>query len=517
MGNKEKGKLIFINICFCIAICVVILPLLLVAKYDYPTADDWSMGLESYQAIREGAGLGTVLGISLKTAARYYMRWEGRFAATFFGSLQPGIWGEQYYGIVAWLMLGGLILGELFLFRFLFNFRSGGKNRLFWLPIALPTLIMQILYTPSIVESFYWYTGSVNYTFVFGLSMVLLTLFVGQGVGVWKGWKFGLAAFVSCVLAVLVGGNNFAASLSGFLGMLILSGVFLFKDKKALLRTWYITLLTGGSLLACVLAPGNTKRLEGNFGGDTTGNAVGAVWTSLVRTFTNIYSWTNWKIILMIALILPFVWMAVKNMDFDFRWPALFTLLSFGVYASQITATIYVDGTTGGGRMAAILYYAYHVWTVGNVFYWTGWICRVRRKSAASIPARLEGALAAVCPAVRRFLILYCAVVGIILAAVIYKGDLKQLSSYKAYRDWRQGWAQQYAVEWEERLEILHDESITQVEFVPLSVYPETILYTDLQDEEGYTWVNSACARYYGKEYVKVVEPAGTAEPKGGE
>ena len=512
MKDKEKGRLIFINICFCVVLCMTILPLLMVAPYNYPSADDWSMGYESYQAIREGAGLGTVLGISLKMVARHYTEWEGRFAATFFASLQPGIWGEQYYGIVTWLMLGGLILGELVLFRVLFNIQSEGKNKLLWLPIALSTLIMQILYTPSIVESFYWYTGSVNYTFVFGLSMILLALFVGLGLDIWKGWKFGAAAFVSCVFAVMVGGNNFSASLSSFLSMLILSAVFSLKNKKALLRTWYVSLLTGGSLLACVLAPGNTKRLEGNFGGDTTGNAVGAVWTSLVRTFTNIYSWTNWKIVLMIVLILPFVWMAVKQINYDFKWPALFTLLSFGVYASQITATVYVDGTTGGGRMAAILYYAYHVWIVGNVSYWAGWFCRVRRERETSMPAWLESALAAVCPAVRRLLILYCAVVGIVLAAVVYRGDLKKLSSYKAYRDWRQGWAQQYALEWEERLNILRDGSITQVEFAPLSVYPETILYTDLQDEEGYIWVNRACARYYGKEQVKVVDSAKVAE-----
>ena len=514
MKNKGKRTLIIINICFCIALCVIILPLLMVAPYNYPSADDWSFSCDVYKVVQDGAGIGTVLKTSLRTTAQYYVKWEGRFMIPFLGSLQPGIWGEKYYCVVTWLLLGGLIVGELISACLLLHDKNG-KNCLLLVPIMIPTLIMQILYTPSIVESFYWYNGAMNYTFVFGLSMVLLALFVKLGLGSWKGWKFVMAATVSCLLAVMVGGDNFATSLSSFLSMLILTVLMTLRDRKALLRTWYITLLTGGSLLACVLAPGNAKRLEGNFGGETTGNAVGAVWTSLVRTFTNIYSWTNWKIVLMIALILPFVWMAVKNMDFDFRWPVLFTLLSFGVYASQITATIYVDNTTGGGRMAAILYYAYHVWIVGNVFYWTGWFCCVRRESAATIPAWLEGTLAAVCPVVCRFLILYCAVVGIILAAVIYKGDLKQLSSYKAYRDWRQGWAQQYAVEWEERLEVLRDESITQVEFMPLSVYPETILYTDLQDEEGYTWVNSACARYYGKKYIKVMNPASTAETEG--
>ena len=501
MKNSEKGKLIFINLAFCIALCVVLIPLLMLAKYNYPSADDWSYGRDAYQAIRDGAGFATVMKISAQTTVRYYMGWEGRFMNAFFASLQPGIWGEQYYGVVAWLMLGGLILGELVFCASLFT-HPDGKNRLLWLPIVIPTLILQILYTPSVVESFYWYTGAVNYTFVFGLAMALTALFIGLALGKWKGWKFGVAAFFSCVLAVVVGGDNFSTSLSTCLIMLTLSIYFMFINKKALLRTWYITLLTGGCLMICLLAPGNAARLEGNFGGSTTGNPLSAVWMSLVRSFTNIYSWTNLKIVLMIVIILPFVWMAVKNTDYQFRWPGVFTLVTFGIYASQITATMYVDGTTGGGRMAAILYYSYHVWLVANVCYWTGWLCRVRQKW----PAVMEKGFAAAGPAVRRFLIPYCAVVGVILVSIIYITDLKNISSYNAYRDWRQGWAQQYALEWEQRLEVLRDESITQVEFAPLSVYPETIQYTDLQSEEGYTWVNSACARYYGKEYVHIVE-----------
>ena len=179
-------------------------------------------------------------------------------------------------------------------------------------------------------------------------------------------------------------------------------------------------------------------------------------------------------------------------------------MFTFGLYASQITSTLYVDGTTGGGRVAAILYYSYHVWRVGNVCYWTGWFCRKRQKW----PVFLEKTFSAAGSFVRRFLIPYCAVAGIILVGGIYTCDLKEISSYRAYRDWRQGWAQQYAIEWRARLEVLHDKNITQVEFAPLSVYPETMIYTDLQDADGYIWVNKACANYYDKEYIHIVNAA---------
>ena len=522
MKNRENRRYLLINICFALALCVVIAPLLVLSAYNFPSADDWSYGRDAYKALQAGGGVGTVLRISFETVARYYVGWEGRFMNALFASLQPGIWGEEYYAVVAWLMLGGLILGELFLFRELSGrllCREGCENRGLWFPVAASTLILQILYTPSAVESFYWYTGAVNYTFVFGLSMVLTALFLKLGLGEAKGWKYGLNAAAACILSVAVGGDNYSTSLSMVLFMIgsyllvpVLGGKAVpgksrfDRDlfRRFLSRTWFLSILTGGSLLACVLAPGNAKRLEGNFGGATTGNPLGAVLQSLLRSFTNIWSWTDAKILLMVLLILPFVWLAVKNIRYEFRFPGIFTLFTFGFYAAQITSNLYVDGTTGGGRVAAILYYSYHVWLVGTVCYWMGWFCRRRR----SWPEFLERAFSAAAPFARRFLIPYCAAAGMLLAGVIYTCDLKEISSYMAYRDWRQGWSQQYAMEWRELLEVLHDETVTQVEFAPLSVYPETMLYTDLQDEDGYIWVNKACANYYDKEYIHIVNAA---------
>ena len=101
-----------------------------------------------------------------------------------------------------------------------------------------------------------------------------------------------------------------------------------------------------------------------------------AIWLSLERTFLNIISWTNLKVLLMLLVVFPFLWKAVSNMNYAFRFPGLFTALSFGVYSSQATATIYVDGTMGGGRQGAILWYFYVLWMVANVLYWCGWIAK---------------------------------------------------------------------------------------------------------------------------------------------
>lgn len=499
MSKNKKISLIMINITCILVLLVVLFPLLLISKYNRPSADDWSYGVNGYHAIRAGGGLPQVLKQAVRTAYQSYVRWEGRFTNAFFASLQPGIWGERYYGIVAYLMLGAIILSEIYICSYLCNNFAKSSNRWYWIPIIIPSLAMQILYCPYPVESFYWYTGSVNYTFVYGLSLILLVLCFKLGLQICSRRKYILTAISSCVLAICVGGDNFATSLSCFLSLCVLSVLFLVYYRKAFCRTWYVTLIMGIALLLCITAPGNANRLNGNFGGET-GNALNAILMSLVRSATNIYSWSiPVRMWLLVLFILPFLWMAVKNIDYKFRFPALFTLVTFGLYASQITATMYVDGTTGGGRMAAILWYSYVIWLVGNVAYWAGWLSRRTNKVRLLFDKIGEY--------FGKFLIVYCGLIGLILVAVIFMTDLRTTSSLMAYRDWRQGWAQQYAAEWDARIEILRDDSVKEVEFAPLTVLPEVMCYTDLQEETGYYWVNRDCAKYYGKEYIHIVIP----------
>lgn len=498
MEGRKKISWILINLGCLAALLLVVAPLLAVGRYNYPSADDWSYGVGGYRILQSGGNIWDVIVQAFKVTIENHTKWEGRFSNVFLAALQPGIWGEKCYGIVVWILLGSVVISEVILCKyFLCSREHQEQNRWYWLPVILPVVILQILYTPAIVESFYWYVGGINYTFMYAMSLILLVLFLMLSRVELSGWKRILTIVSSCILAVLIGGNNFATSLACLLSMCVLEAVYLFIDRKKAVRTCFLPLLVGISLLICIFAPANATRINGNFGGETTGSAIGAVAASLVRSFLNIYSWTNVKVILVLVFTFPFVWKCVKNMNFSFKLPGLFTFLSFGLYASQCTATMYVDGTTGGGRMAAILYYSCLLWVIGNFIYWMGWLARRQNKIQKALEK--AGALTG------KYILPYCAIIGIVLCGVIYTCDLKELSSYKAYRDLRQGWAKQYAAEWDARLEILHDDTVEEVELKPLSVYPETIQYTDLQPEDGYLWVNRDCAKYYGKKSIMVI------------
>lgn len=499
MKMKTKGKLYVINVGYVLCLALVCAPLLMLAKYNYPSADDWSYGANIYHVLREGGGLREVIGAASLTVRQAYLGWDGRFFAAFMDAFQPGSWGN--YWLTTWMALGMLVFSEILFARYFIVGMSQEKSlgKCLFLPIILPILLVQILYCPSPVESFYWYSGAMNYTFVYGLSLLLFVVFCSLAKGVEK-FRIMTGVFAG-VLAVAVGGANFSTSLSMLLSLFTLLLVFVVNRKwKAVRNVWYIPVLLAVGLCLCVFSPGSAAGNAGRMGAFRgVAGAIEAVLLSVWRTFTNICSWTGIVVIMAMILILPVAYMAVKNMSFHFHFPLLFTGVSFCVSAAQMVPNIYAQNSAGGGRNAAIYYYFYLLFMLANEIYWMGWLCRKRWK----LPQNVKRIVCFV----KKHWLSGIVIVGCTMVVWIYSWDLRRLSSYNAYRDWRQGWAQQYAAEWKARLEVLHDDSVKDVVFEPLSVYPEMILYTDLQDENGYIWVNSACAEYYDKASITVKTP----------
>lgn len=489
--DKEERSIRIINILCIIASAFVVSPLLLMGHFDYPSADDWSLGKLTSQAVRNGEGIPGVLKQAVNTVILWREKGEPRYANAFFGALQPGIFGEHFYRITPWIMIGSLVIGEILFCAYLFKDEEN-LNRKIVLPVVVPSLLIQILCVPYPVETFYWWTGSINYTFIFASSLFLIVLFLVLMRGKKTKSHTVFLICISIVVAIIVGGDSYAASLSSACLFVVLSFWLLFRDRRAFWRTLPITVTTIVGLTICLAAPGNQVRLDNEFGGATIG-AFDAILMSLWRTCTNIYSWTSIKIIIMMILIAPFFWKAMGRLKYKFRYPVFFTVFTFGIYASQIVATMYVDGSTGGRRMADILYYGYHVWMLLNEGYWIGWIQRQKLTEKFSVLARAEGWIGA-------RLALWFSVGGILLAGTVGLTELKTLSTYRACVWLVKGYARDYAQAWEDRLEVLKDDSVKEVYFDPLPGYEELVFYADFQ--YGENWVNEACAEYYDKDYV---------------
>lgn len=94
---------------------VILWPLFTIAKYDYPSADDWSFGKNMYRAMQAGEGIAGVFHAIYQTLAQNV--WEARFSILILSALQPAAFGEHFYRITPYLMVGSVILSQFLLLR----------------------------------------------------------------------------------------------------------------------------------------------------------------------------------------------------------------------------------------------------------------------------------------------------------------------------------------------------------------------------------------------------------------
>lgn len=100
MKLTERKKMILIHIAWILALAVILWPLFTIAKYDYPSADDWSFGKYMYRAMQAGEGIAGVFHAIYQTLEQNV--WEARFSILILSALQPAAFGEHFYQITPW-------------------------------------------------------------------------------------------------------------------------------------------------------------------------------------------------------------------------------------------------------------------------------------------------------------------------------------------------------------------------------------------------------------------------------
>lgn len=188
------------------------LPLLLIGRYDWPGADDFSYGLAASRAWAGTHSLLRVLEAAAGQAAATYHTWQGSFCAVFLMALQPAAFGEAFYRLTPILLLGAYALASLFFLSVVMR-RYLGLGGAETVAASFLLLTVSVQFTYSAVESFYWYNGGVYYTFFYSLGLVLLGLVLLEPKAAGRPVKILCRVFAP-VLAFLVGGGNYTTALT---------------------------------------------------------------------------------------------------------------------------------------------------------------------------------------------------------------------------------------------------------------------------------------------------------------
>lgn len=507
--NLPKWKYQFnkrhLSILFTVLYVVMIIPMLVLGFYDFPSADDFSMALQTHQAYVETGSVVSAVIASLQKAWLVYSQYEGYFFSIILTNVCPSAFSESLYFLTPFIILAMLTFGVLYFFDALFV-RVWKLDKDLTNVAAMITLILMTQSLPKgglRVEAFYWYSGAINYTFTFGMAFFWLGLLMRSVYGedekarkrkliwaaFWGFWMGGANYLTALELAII-------SVLILFIVVMVKLGIF--KQETPWKNIWIpaVTNLIG---FACsCFTPGNLVR-------SAETEHVGAVKSVLLAIYSTfdmmIDDMARWELWVALLLLVPVFWGMSARLKDKLQHPFMFVLFSFLLVSSNMTPPFFAVGNIGAGRLKALGWMEFVVMAILTVFYLTAWF-RQYLEGRLSVPA--TGAAARdehKLPVTSSFIIAVCIgflVFGTVLSVM---PDHDYYSSSSALFAIADGSAKTYRTENQQRLKILNDDSIKDAVLEDHSVHPEMLFYWDVTADPS-EWVNSATAIYYNKDSV---------------
>jgi hypothetical protein len=224
-------------------------PLLWISGYDYPSGDDYRIGVFARQLGPFG------------TAKWWYFNASGRYTLLFLHALISSSrhWLVIYKLFPVMLFLAGF--GCVYFFFTAFFGEGLGRSSLF--SVSLAFFVLLISFTPDIATAFYWLTTSIQYTGAVFISVLILGLYIKLIRADTQPGKIRFALLIVSLLAVVAGLNE--ASVLFLLATLGFVNCFhLIQFRKV--NKWALAFLIFGVFFSLIsfLAPGNRIRLGAN-------------------------------------------------------------------------------------------------------------------------------------------------------------------------------------------------------------------------------------------------------------
>lgn len=499
-----------------------LIPVLVIGKYDYPSADDFSMGLGTRLVYEATGSLLAVAGKILSETVRYYRTWIGYFTSCLFTTVSPATFGEAWYALTPAVILLALHVGVAVFFYALMEKALGMKRyaRRCMTVLALFLMVQRMPEGSLRVEAFYWYSGAGNYTLTFSAGLLYLAFYVLSVCGV-RSKNRSLFLVLACIMGFLAGGGNYLSALS-FVVVSVLFAVYLVKMKtrqgenSRMGRLYVIGSLLPAAFYLCgfavsCLSPGNRIR-----GGEAEGyGALKSILLSLYYTLSYpLNQWMNWAVLLILALAGVIFWMGFAEIEFSeanaqavqlgFTAPFPAAVLAYGIVSCVVTPALYAQGNMDAGRIQSTFWL--HAVLVLLLLEWYlvgGLYRRFSKEQNTSAVSCLRNASASSCLRngaggfVRAILLFF-----IVFSLLAVKGNPDFYTGTSAVSELLDGSAAQYGRENEERLRILKNPREQDAVLPRYTVQPNLLYFEDVSEDPD-DWINQKMSEYYGKNSIR--------------
>lgn len=461
---------------------VVLLPICYLSFVNRATGDDLGYGAytrAAWMTSHSFVEVAKAIGVTIK---QYYYGWQGTWFSIAVFALQPEVFSDKAYVIVAFLMLFFWNGSTLLLFWQIFK-EEYGLDRWSVLLITLICLLIGIQFVPSTASAIFWFNGCAHYMLPFAMCQVTVWCLIRFLKNFHIRYLIGLT-----VLTTLLGGSNYQAALFALIALFYAgaAGWLQQKNKKVFwLSIPFLLEMIG--LIISMRAPGNKIRGGEEFG-FSFGKAVITVVNCFVEGGKTLVGYFREKTIIFVGLMALFLVMLeafrASNAKRNLKQVVISIIALICLYCAMQAPALYAGVDVSGGvdnmNFCVFLLAIIQALGVAAIF-----LADKIQSSSDKLHQRIVLPGLAIC----LILVFFC------------RSDLKSSTFWISMEYIRSGQAADYKAQMDLQTSLLTDESSMDVS-VPLLNDDQGPLMSMPVTENPDAWTNTVVRQFYGKNSV---------------
>lgn len=486
INNQINKRNIFIGLL--IATVLLLLPMIIVSFYSHPSADDYNYGIFTMNVFKEKGIIALIEGM-FKSIYRSYNMWQGTFSAVALFSLNPSVLGHNFYFLTTIIVLSVFFVSVFMLFNQIL-YKSLKVDKIVYYIVEMIFTMICIQTIPDKTQAFYWWNGASYYMIFFSLELIEIALLIKVYI---YNKETKINRLTTPLLVLFISGGNYITALQQIIVLFLLNIYLLFvkKDKSAL----HLLVIAILGLGVSAIAPGNKYRARMLSGM----SPLKSIFMSFVYAWRKTIEWFKplniFIILIMVLMITPYY----ENTNYKFKCPLLVILLSYCIFAAEFTPTLYSTASIGEGRLWNIMYISFLLLLFLNLIYIVGFF---RRKLVENNVIK-KGFIKKTYKILSLYNVFFISFVVLFISVNVYNNKF-YITSYSCYFILHDNQARVYDMEYKERIKLLEDNNIKDVEFKEFSKYPYPLFYSDVGEDIN-DWRNVPIATIYNKNSVKLV------------
>ena len=466
---------------------LTLLPICYLSFVNRATGDDYGYGIYTRAAWISTNSVIEVLEASWKTIKQYYIGWQGTWFDIFLFSIQPEVFSDKAYVIVAFMMLSLWCGSTWLLFKEIFVKKLKVEKWSFRL-ITIMFLIVNIQYIPSTKSAIFWFNGCAHYMIPFVMCQFLAVLLLKFG------QEYKLRYWiVICIIMALLGGANYQAALFAII-IAVYSGIagYVTNRNKKIYLLFVPIILEAIGLIISFKAPGNKAR-----GGEEFGFSMSLIIQTILESFVggikDIHGYFQEKSIVFIGLMVIFL-VLLENAKQRERnekvyRQVLVVAALFCLYSAMQAPAIYANVNVSGG-VYNTNYQCFLLMAIGVLYVLAEIIGRCMKEvTAESIHNNI------VIPG----FIICC------LLILINGSNIKDSTTWICMDYIMSGQAADYKEQMDVQTKLMLDEKISDVIVPSINDFQGPLMHMPVTDDKD-AWSNMVTSKFYGKNSVVAIE-----------